>query len=104
MRSPVNPRAKAQTEHTEQEAARNNGEVRTLYPLTKREIEVFRFLLRCADVGIEPSLRDVARRTGGCWQRVHQIVQRLHRKGWLRSPSTGGIYCGHLPAAPRDPE
>lgn len=66
--------------------------------LTPRQRDVLRVLTQyTAAVGEAPPLRYVARRLGLHHSRVAEHLRELHRKGWLRSPTTDGLHCTHEP-------
>lgn len=79
-----------------------NGEGEVLQKLSARQREVLRELLRFyAANGEPPSLRFVARRLGIHHSVVQEHLEALHRKGWLRAPTTDGVQCAHeLEASP----
>lgn len=67
-------------------------------PLTDRQRAVLGEIARFyRDNGEPPSLRYLARRFRIDHKTVREHVEALHRKGWLRAPSTGGVHCTHPP-------
>lgn len=70
----------------------------TVRPLTPRQRDVLRAIIQYSrTVGEAPSQRFIARRLGMDHARVQQHLQALHEKGWLRTPTTSGTHCHHLP-------
>lgn len=58
---------------------------------------------RAADVGCTMSEREAARRLGVSRARIRQLLQALHARGWLRSPTTDGLHCHHVLTFAADP-
>jgi DNA-binding IclR family transcriptional regulator len=72
----------------------------SLPPLTVQEQRVWAVLSHCAKVDVTPSLRDVARALGVSHVRVYQYLSAMYRKGYLKNPTTGGLYCKHVQEFP----
>lgn len=67
-------------------------------PLAHRQREVLMLIQRCHEVtGEAPSMRCIARKLEISLRTVQWHINALYRKGWLRSPDPGGIYCTHTP-------
>jgi SOS-response transcriptional repressor LexA len=65
-------------------------------PMTARQRDVLREIVRYVRaIGEAPSQHFVARRLGLHHSRIQQHLQALYEKGWLRSPTTGGLRCMH---------
>lgn len=66
-------------------------------PLTAKQREVLRLIARHhAEQGRPPSLRLVAGKLGLHFTTVQEHLLAIYRKGWLTTPTTGGLPCPHL--------
>jgi SOS-response transcriptional repressor LexA len=67
-------------------------------PLTVRQREILRVIVRYREVvGEPPSERYLARRLGLHLTTIQGHLAALYRRGWLASPSPGGVRCLHSP-------
>lgn len=67
-------------------------------PLTGRQLEVLRVLVRFREAtGEPPSVLYVARRLSLSRAAVREHLVALARKGWLTTPVPAGLRCSHLP-------
>lgn len=67
-------------------------------PLTPRQRTILSYIAAVQKVqGRPPSARVVAWRFNLRLQAVQDHLQALHRKGWLRTPTTDGLFCSHCP-------
>lgn len=75
---------------------------RALEPLTDRQRQVLNLIKRfyegtqaATGEGLYPSVRFIASRLGLSRIRVRQLIDGLHRKGWLKTSSASGLRCLH---------
>lgn len=73
----------------------------TLRPLTTRERQALRALCAYyrADVSEylgPPPIRYLERRLQVSRAYARELLESLHRKGWLQTPTTAGVRCPHL--------
>jgi len=63
-------------------------------PLSRRQWEVLRVILAVTDAtGEPPSIRSISRSLDVSLHTIQGHLEALHRKGWLNSPSPGGMRC-----------
>lgn len=68
-------------------------------PLAVRQRAVLVLIARFYEAtGETPSVQYIARRMGLHPKTVHEHLEALWRKGWLRTPSPAGLRCPHVPA------
>jgi len=66
-------------------------------PLTARQRTILSYIAAVQKVqGRPPSARMVAWRFGLTHKTVQEHLQALYRRGWLRAPTTDGLYCCHV--------
>lgn len=67
-------------------------------PLAVRQRDVLMLIQQAYEAtGEAPSMRCIARRLSISLRAVQDHLNALYRKGWLRSPDPGGLYCTHPP-------
>lgn len=72
-------------------------------PLAARQRDVLVLIARFREAtGEPPTVEYLARRLGIAPNTVREHLAALHRKGWLTSPSPGGLRCPHVPPSETD--